>query len=198
MRTSKPIATISYNTEDFLKIKLEELCKNHTISDYMFIKHDAESDERKDHIHLWLQPNKLLDTMDLQEYFCELDLSNPSKPLGCIDFRPSKADDWILYTQHYGPYLQSKGESREYSYHKEDFRFHNEDSFEDLYRHAFKGSDFAHRFQILEKLQEDNTNYLELLYSGVVPIQQATQLNAIRQLKQKTGYLDRGGRKGHD
>lgn len=198
MRTSKPIATISYNTEEFLKLKLEELCREHKVSDYMYIKHDAEKDERKDHIHLYIQPNRLIDTMDLQDFLMELDPNNPMKPLGCIDFRPSKADDWILYAQHYQPYLASKGEAREFSYHKEDFRYHNEDSFEDMYKHAFKGSDWARRWQILEKLQDTSQNPLDLIYSGVVPLQQATQVNAIYSLRQKTGYLDRGGREGHE
>ena len=71
MRTSKPIATISYNSETYLRDKLNELIKSHKISDYMFIKHKAESDERKDHIHLWIKPNTLLDTMDLQKHFTE-------------------------------------------------------------------------------------------------------------------------------
>lgn len=72
MRTSKPIATISYNSADFLKLRLNDLIKSKKICDWMFIQHTAEADEKKDHIHLWIKPNTLLDTMDLQEHFLEL------------------------------------------------------------------------------------------------------------------------------
>ena len=87
MRTSKPISTISYNTQEFLLHQLDEMIKNHIISDYMYINHFAEEDERKDHIHLWMKPNKLLDTMDIQKYLLEIDPNNPTKPLKCNDFR---------------------------------------------------------------------------------------------------------------
>ena len=107
MRTSKPIATISYNSQEFLVHQLELLIKNHKISDYIFINHFAEADEKKNHIHLWIKPNTLLDTMDLQKHFTELDPKNPTKPFKCIDFRISQVDDWILYNQHYAQSLKS-------------------------------------------------------------------------------------------
>ena len=110
MRTSKPIATISYNSQEFLWVKLNELIDAHKISDFMFINHFAEEDERKNHIHLWIKPNTLIDTMDLQKFLIELVPNNPLKPLKCIDFRPSLVDDWILYSQHFEPYLASKNE----------------------------------------------------------------------------------------
>jgi len=63
--------------------------------------------------------------MELQQFLTEIDIKNPLKPLKCIDFRPSSVDDFILYTQHFKPYLASKGESREYHYTYDDFVFHN-------------------------------------------------------------------------
>lgn len=47
MRTSKPIATISYNSADFLKLRLNDLIKSKKICDWMFIQHTAEADEKK-------------------------------------------------------------------------------------------------------------------------------------------------------
>lgn len=108
MSTSKPISTISYNTEAFLRTTLENLIKGHTISDYYFIPHQADTDDLKDHIHVWVQPNRSLDTMTLQEAFKEIDPNNLEHPLGCISFRPSKLDDWILYGLHLQPYLEAK------------------------------------------------------------------------------------------
>ena len=122
MNTSKSISTISYNSEDFLLLKLKELYNNRMISDYMYILHSPEDDELKFHIHLWIQPNKKIDTVELQEMFKEVDPNNP-KPLGCIDFRKSDIDNWILYNQHFRPYLVSKLEDRKKYYQKEDFRF---------------------------------------------------------------------------
>ena len=57
MRTSKTISTISYNTKDFLEFKLMELMDSGDISDWFFIQHFAEEDEKKDHIHLWVKSN---------------------------------------------------------------------------------------------------------------------------------------------
>ena len=78
----------------------------------MFILHQPEEDEKKAHIHLYIEPNTLLDTMELQEFFTELDLNNPAKPLKCINFIQSKIDDWILYNSHNSAYLASKFETR--------------------------------------------------------------------------------------
>lgn len=197
MRTSKPIATISYNTQEFLINQLDALVRNHKISDYMFINHFAESDERKSHIHLWIKPNTLLDTMDLQKHFTELDPKNPTKPLKCIDFQISKVDDWILYSQHFAPYLASKGESREYHYTKDDFVYNDEDTFEDLYNHAFKGSEWARRNQILQSLSDSNTDPSKLILNGTLPLNMASQLNAFLYMQSHFG-LDRGTHQNHE
>lgn len=198
MRTSKPIATISYNTEEHLKMKLDELVKAHKISDWMYIFHLAEEDEKKNHFHLWLKPNTLVDTMDLQKHFEELDLQNPTKPLRCIDFKTSKTDDWILYSEHYGPYLASKGESREVVYSKNDFKYMDEDTFEDSYNHAHKGSDWAHRNQILESLRSGQVRPQDLVLSGTVPLNLASQLNALKYMETHYGTLDRGEHENHE
>lgn len=197
MRTSKPISTVSYNTEKFLVHQLQELIKSHRISDYMYIHHDAEQDEKKDHFHVWMKPNTLLDTMDLQEFFTELDPNNV-KPLKCIDFKTSKVDDWILYNQHYAPYLASKGESREFFYTREDFRYYDEDTFEHLYNHAFKGSDWARRFQLLEQLRTSSIAPQDLVLNGSVPLNLASQLNALEYMKNHYGTLDRGNHQNHE
>lgn len=187
MRTSKAISTISYNSIDFLERRLKELVDKHIISNYMFIKHYAEKDETKNHIHLFMQPNKLIDTMDLQDYFIELDFNNPSKPLKCIDFRLSSIDDWILYTMHYKPYLLSKLEVRDFAYNKDDFFYYDDDMFERDFLHAFKGSNFAHRQQILDVLFDSNNNPLDLIGCGAVPLNLAPSLVALQNLK-KYGY----------
>lgn len=106
MATQKPISTISYNTEPFLKEKLETWLNAHIIQAYQYICHKGE-DGDKDHIHLRIEPNKKLDPMDLIEQLREYQLGK-DKPLGCRPFRPSKEEDWILYAVHDAQYLKFK------------------------------------------------------------------------------------------
>ena len=182
MRTSKPISTISYNSETFLKTKLEELIRNHTISDWMFIKHHKEGEDRKDHIHLWISPNKMLDTMSIQDFLKELDPQKPDKPLKCTDFRPSAIDDWILYALHYEPYLKSKMETREYHYQSEDIQCHDEDTFADNLQHALRGSAFAKQMQMLERIKTNEYEALNMIYEGAATVQMASSLRSLQQL----------------
>lgn len=164
----------------------------------MFINHFAEEDEKKNHIHLWIKPNTLLDTMDLQKHFTEYDPKNPTKPLKCIDFRVSQVDDWILYNQHYAPYLASKQESREYHYSHDDFVYNDEDTFEDLYNHAFKGSDWAKNNQILEQLSRNLINPAQLILNGTVPLNMASALNSFKYMQTHYRTLDRGTHSNHE
>ena len=106
MRTSKPISTISYNSEEFLKEKLETWINAHIIQSYMYIKHKGE-DGDKDHIHLRIEPNKKLDPMNLTEQLKEYKIGD-KKPLGCRPWRQSKEEDWILYAVHDKQYLDIK------------------------------------------------------------------------------------------
>lgn len=121
MATQKPISTISYNSEKFLKEKLDTWVKAHIIQAYQYICHKGE-DGDKDHIHVRVEPNKKLDQMDLTEALKEYTLDNPDKPLGCRPWKFSKEEDWFLYAVHDPDYLKLKysgGDKREklpYSY----------------------------------------------------------------------------------
>lgn len=106
MATINPISSISYNSLEFLKEKLDTWYNNHLISCYMLIQHKGE-DGDKDHIHFRIEPNKRLDPMNLVEDLREYVPGN-SKPLGCRPFRPSKEEDWILYAVHDSQYLKLK------------------------------------------------------------------------------------------
>lgn len=106
MATQKPISTISYNSEEFLREKLNIWLTGHIIQAYQYICHKGE-DGDKDHIHLRVEPNKKLDPMDLQEQLREFQLGS-EKPLCCRPFRPSKEEDWFLYAVHDKDYLKLK------------------------------------------------------------------------------------------
>lgn len=106
MATQKPISTISYNSEAFLRERLDDWVDQHIIQAYQYIFHKGE-DGDKDHIHLRIEPNKKLDPMDLSEALKEYVIDNP-KPLGCRPWRPSKEEDWFLYAVHDPDYLKLK------------------------------------------------------------------------------------------
>lgn len=146
MNTQKPISTISYNTVGFLKSTLDELYKNKIISFYMFVTHIGEIDEttgldEKDHIHLFVIPNRKLNTMDLGEFFIESVPNN--KPLKCINWVSSQSDDFILYGLHDEAYLLTKFETRQYHYTYDEFISSDKDDFDRLYKMAFNSSGYA-------------------------------------------------------
>lgn len=106
MATQQPIATISYNSEKFLKAKLDEWFESHLIQAYQYIFHVGEEGD-KNHFHVRIEPNKRLDKMDLFYQLKEIDPNN-EKPLGCRPWRPSKEEPWILYAIHDKDFLDFK------------------------------------------------------------------------------------------
>ena len=123
MRTTKPISTISYNSADYLRVKLNELQKAKRISFWAFISHKAEDDEAgsKNHHHVYIMPSRMLQTDDLRDELKEFDPFHPSNPLGVMPFHTSKFDDWYLYVTHDKAYLSSKGQTRKFHYSHSDF-----------------------------------------------------------------------------
>lgn len=135
MRTSRPFATVSYNTEKFLLQVLNDLVKRDAICFYAFIEHYAEEDEKKMHKHLYIVPNGMQETNGIRKLLEEPDPSDPlGRPLKCIEFVPSKFDDWYLYVLHDTGYLASKGQTRKYHYKDEDVRTSDEDSLHERVR----------------------------------------------------------------
>lgn len=122
MQTSKPISTISYNTEKFLIGVLNRLVDCKIISFRYFIKHNAEMDDKKEHRHLYIELNKKVDTEELREQFKEKDLSGANdKPLGVLPFVSSSSfNDCYLYFIHDEMYLASKNEYKEFHYKDEE------------------------------------------------------------------------------
>ena len=118
MKTTKPISSISWNSRQYLVDRLEELRKSHLIAFWVLVKHTAEEDEKKDHIHFYVEPNRSIDTELLREKFIEL--IPGSKPLGVNKFQKSDFQNWLWYCLHDQAYLLSKGETRKYHYSIED------------------------------------------------------------------------------
>ena len=106
MRTYKPISTVSFNSEEFLKVKLDLLVSEQVILRYAFIKHFGE--EGKDHFHVYVEPNGVIDTDS--EYWRGV-LVEPvaeNEPLNCLPWRKSNFADWALYSAHDEHYLKAK------------------------------------------------------------------------------------------
>lgn len=134
MRTTKTISTISYNSYEFLKNTLDNEVKNKRLNWYAFIKHLPEEDEKKEHFHVFMIPNRIIDTGEYRDIFNEyfengFALEIPRK---CLPIDASKFFDWYMYNKHDISYLASKFESRKYHYDKEDFVTSDEDYFDKL------------------------------------------------------------------
>lgn len=169
MATSKPISTISYNSESFLRSKLDDLYKAHIIQAWQYFSHKGE-DGDKDHIHLRIEPNKKIDPMELSDLFREFVPGN-DKPLGVRPWRPSKEEDWILYGLHDAQYLKLKyggGEKGEkLPYTLDDMQVSDYYDKEVAYIRA--KSSLAHTSQNLVKRLQGGENATTLLQEGENP-----------------------------
>lgn len=139
MKTSVPISLISYNTEDFLKLKLDDMIENQIIFNYVYIKHDADVDALKDHIHLTIFPTDRIDTLQLKSYFSEP--CDDIKPLGIspVINKCSNTDTMFLYYIHDEKFLNSVNEVRNiYNYPIECLHYSDVDHFTSIMNNAFK------------------------------------------------------------
>ena len=123
MRVTRPVSSISYNTEQFLIKKLNHLLKLCYLSYWEFIPHKADVDTKKPHIHLYCVPSKTLDLKTFQDEFNEFDPLNPEHDLKCMPFRVSNSyGDWYWYGLHDKDYLKAKMMSRNCYYSDSDIR----------------------------------------------------------------------------
>ena len=169
MRTRKPISTISYNSPDFLRNKIEYWKKIGWIEFGMWIRHEPDEDNKKVHYHVFLQPAKLIQTMDLENESCELDPENPDKPLKMITFRISKESDWVLYGLHDKDYLASKGLTRNKHYDIEDIQATDYDTLGDIITQVRDGLKGKLETRILDAIAL-GMSWQDLVLSGLIPL----------------------------
>ena len=194
MRTSKPFSTICYCKEEFLKDKLETLVNDGILDFYAFVYHSAEEDELKAHAHLYLMPSSLMETGYIDNFLRQFDPTKPDKPLKCTIFQSSKFDDWYLYCSHDKAYLAKKGQSRKYTYTKEQFIVSDEDYFKECIR-CIDRSQFIGMERIVEAVN-GNMSFAEMVRNGQVPVQLISQYKMAYELVQ-TGEVYRNGRDTH-
>lgn len=168
MRTSKSISTISYNTPKYLEWVLNRLLDNDVITFWCYIQHFAESNETKDHIHLYLEPSNRVDTSTLRKEFEEIDLENSdNKPLSVMPFNSSHFKDWYLYSMHDIDYLRSKGLNRDVYYSRDNFVKSDENYFLE------KVNTIDYNYGLTGKLMEAASNdipFKDLIINGVVKV----------------------------
>lgn len=178
MKTSKPFSTVSYNTDDFLKSKLNELLNNRKIEYWCYVCHAGELDDNgereKEHKHVLIIPNGRIDTMELSQTMLEPDPANMKKPLKCMDFRSSKEDEWFLYNSHDPDYLRTKMLEREFVYDRQDFISSDDDETDIKWRRAFHESDYMKNQRLLKMLSDKSAS--QLVANGFVQPQQAFQM----------------------
>lgn len=191
MKTSKPISTISYNSPNFLRNKIEEWKKKGLIEFGMWIKHFPDEDNKKVHYHVYLKPAKLIQTMDLEEDSCEIPklyddkglpmpvnenagsalMLSDIKPLKMIGFRNSKEDDWILYGIHDPTYLAEKGLTRNHHYTFSDIESTCKETLLDMITHLVdnrKGRLEVRLFDLINM----GLSWKEIVTTGIVPMKQ--------------------------
>lgn len=185
MATSKPVSTISYNSEDFLKEKLQDLLDSEIISFYSYIVHKADTDDKKEHIHLRLVLNKCLDLVKLQKEFIEF-VPASDKPLKCMLFRPSSESDWILYCEHNEMYLTCKNLHRNIEYTYNDFVVSDSDEFQLQYNASIE---YLHsvlaRDYITEKEIKSGVPLHELAYDGLITSKNAFRMKQFKDIYSK-------------
>lgn len=196
MRTTKPVSTISFNTPGFLKLKLNELLKAGRLSFWAYIVHKPEDDEggKKQHIHVYIEPSKMLQTDDIKAEFKEYDPLRPEKPLGCISFSSSKFAPWYLYALHDKRYLASKGQSRRFHYVHDNIVTSDEDDL--TYKVGSIDMLSLSPYADMEDAQKQGLTWPEYFSRGNVPISLIAQFkNAWDTILQVRTY--RADREGH-
>jgi hypothetical protein len=194
LKTSKAFSTISYNTAEFLKLKLDELVAKRCIAFYAYVFHYAEEDEKKDHKHLLIIPNGQIDTDQIGDVLQELDPANIGKPLGCMPFHSSKWGDWFLYSSHDSAYLASKGQTRKHHYTEKDFVASDEDYLHELIT-TIDRTKYAKTQDFVQKVK-GGASFFEMLQNGQIPAPQFNQwLNMFEYIR--NGEVYRNGRQTH-
>ena len=187
MTTIKALSTISYNSEDFLKGKLNELCANGYIDFWYYIKHIGEYDVAsntadKDHIHVYLEPCRRVDTVDLQAMFVEYPDNDFDKlPLKCLPIRIShKRNEKILYDLHNEQYLISIMDKKQYHYSVDDIVTNDRDYLMEIYREAMHSDIFRNK-RFIEML-ESGACVSDLAYHGFIRPSQAYSYSCFENL----------------
>lgn len=192
-----PITTISYNSFAFLRDVLEDLRRAKVISFWFFIVHQPEDDEKKVHIHVYIELSRTLQTDDLVENFVELDPSFPDKPLGVMPFRSSKFEPAYLYAIHDPDFLASRNQTRKYHYDRSQVVTSDDDMLDELVANIDRGKYNA--YGDMRKAISKGETFVDFLSHYYVPMNQFNYFKTAFETLSKGGSLtQRNGREGHE
>lgn len=135
MATSKPQASICYNTDRFLKKTLQGLVDNGVLEWWFYIEHEPDTDDKMKHKHLWVKPRKTIDMVDLEQHFYQYQ-KGKKEPLRCIGFEYSEPKNAILYFLHDKDFLKAKKKTRNKHYKYAQFKTSDKLKLEYQYRCA--------------------------------------------------------------
>lgn len=199
MKTSKPISTISFNTESFLRGKLRELEAAGILEFWAYIKHDPEPDEvgdeagGKEHFHVYMEPAKMVQTTEVRAAFKEPDPAN-DKPRGCLLVEKSNFDNWYLYALHNSDYLASKGQSRCFSYDPAQIVTGDEDDLHSKVARIDVGS--ITPYIRMAQYQRDGKDFRSYVLGEQIGVRDIAAYQKAWQMLMSTG-TERNGRPGH-
>lgn len=187
MKTSKPISTISYNSERFLREKIYYWKECGIIEYGMWILHQPDQDGDKPHYHVYLQPSKLIQTdflitdsieidpswKPLENYADEKEKERHEKKrfLKMTIFKSSDTSNWILYALHDENYLLQKGLTRNHHYEPSDIITTCDETFYEMLSSAYDFRNNKLEFRIIEGVQEGKS-WADMVKSGMIPIRQ--------------------------
>mgnify|MGYP004675502197 CR=1 FL=1 len=175
MKTVKPISSVTWNTEEFLQKKLKELTDNHTISFWFYVFHLPESNEKKEHFHIYLEPDCRVDTNDIRVHFEEVPKDSKEKDIiRPLPFEKSNFDNAYLYFIHNKLYLNSKGLSKQYYNYtdvktSDEFLLQEKIGLIDYYK--LQGS----RVMRIREAIAHGITFEEMVSTSLIPVQQINQ-----------------------
>lgn len=209
MRTSKSFEIVSYNTLPFLENKISEMKKAKIFEFAFWIRHKPDTDEKKEHNHIYVIPAKMIQTMDITEEFKEPDWTkeHPEEmPLGAriertsnYDFKNSKWDDALLYSIHDKIYLRNKGLTRNIHYEWKDLKSTDEDFLQALINRIEPWADKPVE-KMIKAIQDGETSDLAILKAAGISFDEVSKAMAwVRVIREENSkYLpERGTKHSH-
>lgn len=181
MRTKRPIATISYLSEGYLSMRLNEALDDKKIVFWAYILHKGDKDLQKEHFHVYAEPAKTIDTLSFNVPFVEF-VSGEEKPRKCLEWQLSKFDDWYLYVLHDERYLSLKGQSRNFHYLPSDIWVSDLDELDSRVS-LIDYSQFVGVDRIIDSALADMP-LSQAIQEGIIPVSQLSKfVNLFRAIK---------------
>lgn len=188
--TKRPLSTISFNTEPFMRNVLDTLVSDSKIQSWIYIRHLAEEDTKKDHFHLLLLPCSVVNPVFVRKAFIEPSFTSLGD-LGCLPFAPSKISDWLLYALHYEPYLLSKGLQRQNHYDISSLVSNeSRDYLDQCFSEAVEGLNTSRVSNFIDMAMRGHS-FGELLASGLVPPNQVVFYDKLFRMYCTRGYREK-------